>query len=258
MSSDDLLDLAVDAAHDAGRLLLEHARAPAREVGTKSTPTDLVSEADRASEELVLGRIREARPDDGILAEEGGRASSGTGLVWIVDPLDGTVNFLFGLPQWAVSIACEDPDGGLVGVIHDPCRGETFTAVRGDGARLDSEPIRVSDKAELAQALVATGFAYDARVRAEQAETVARALPLVRDVRRFGSAALDLAWTACGRFDGYYESAMGPWDKAAGTLLVREAGGIVSELSAPLDSDDHGVLAAGPALHDALRELVVG
>lgn len=258
MSHDDLLDLAVSSAHEAGRVLLERFRRPAREVGTKSTPTDLVSEADRAAEELVLGRIREARPDDGILAEEGGRSDSETGLRWIVDPLDGTVNFLFGLPHWAVSIACEDPDGGVVGVIHDPCRGETFTAARGAGARLDGEPMRVSGKAELAQALVATGFAYDARLRAEQADTIARLLPRVRDVRRFGSAALDLAWTACGRFDGYYESALGPWDKAAGTVLVREAGGAVSELPAPLDSTDHGLVAATPALHEALRALVEG
>jgi myo-inositol-1(or 4)-monophosphatase len=255
LSSNPLVDLAVEGAHRAGGLLLERFSQAPTGVESKSSPTDLVSDADRDSESLLLELIASRRPEDSVLAEESGGDLSPRGLTWIVDPLDGTVNFLFRIPVWAVSVAVADPEGLLVGVVYDPNRDETFTAARGQGTRLNSEPVRVSDRSKLAEALVGTGFAYDAPRRAAQAEVAARLLPKIRDIRRAGSAALDLAWVACGRLDAFYEAHMGRWDRAAGELLVREAGGVVSELRDPIGAD-HGVVAGPEALHDRLRSLV--
>ena len=256
MSDRELLELATEAAREAGGLLLDHFHRPAAGVEAKSTPTDLVSDADRASEDLIVGLIRRRRPRDGILAEEGGDETSESGFRWVVDPLDGTVNFLFRLPEWSVSIAVEDQEGTRVAVIHNPNRNETFTAIRGSGAELNGKPISVSGKTALAEALIGTGFAYDARARSAQSEILARVLPRVRDIRRAGSAAIDLSSLACGRFDGFYEAPMERWDRAAGELLVAEAGGVVSDLPAPYGLST-GVIAANPALHDQLRELVL-
>ncbi len=255
--SSELSDLAQRAARAAGEVLLERFRSPAEGVDAKSTPTDLVSDADRASEELLVDMIRKQRPGDGVVSEEGSDAQSSTGIVWVIDPLDGTVNYLFGIPWWCVSIAADDADGTLVGVIYDPVRDELFDAVRGGGARRDGRFIHVSDQDELAQALVGTGFAYDARARERQAEVVARVLPRARDIRRAGSAALDLASLACGRLDGFYEAPMERWDKAAGVLLVREAGGVVTELPPPLEHLSPGVIAGNPALQKELSQLVL-
>jgi myo-inositol-1(or 4)-monophosphatase len=256
VSDRELLDLATEAAREAGGLLLDHFHRPARGIEAKSTPTDLVSDADRASEELILRLIRRRRARDGILAEEGGDETSESGLRWVVDPLDGTINFLFRLPEWSVSIAVEDEDGTRVAVIHNPNRDETFTAIRNSGAELNGTPISVSDKVDLAEALIGTGFAYDARARSAQSETLTRVLPRVRDIRRAGSAAIDLSSLACGRFDGFYEAPMERWDRAAGELLIAEAGGVVSDLPAPYGFST-GVIAANPALHEQLRELVL-
>jgi myo-inositol-1(or 4)-monophosphatase len=252
-----LLAVAVEAATAAGALLRERFGGPAAGVASKSSATDMVSDADRRSEALIRERIRAARPDDAILGEEEGAEEGRSGLRWVVDPLDGTTNYLFGIPQWCVSIACEDASGGLVGVVHDPLRGETFTAVRGAGAFLGDRRLAVSAKADLADALVATGFSYLPEERALAARVLERVLPRVRDVRRAGSAALDLAWTAAGRFDAYYEVPVHPWDRAAGVVLVREAGGLVSELPA-IGPSGPGLVAAGPGLHDRLRALVLG
>lgn len=252
----ELLDLAVMAATRASDILLSYFEGPAQGVSTKSSPTDLVSDADRDAESFLMQFFKHERPEDGILAEEGGGRPSKSGLTWVVDPLDGTVNFLFGIPVWCVSIAVEDVDGGVAAVVYDPNRDELFAAERGEGATLNGEPIVVSQRTELASALIGTGFSYDAEVRDAQAATLTRVLPQVRDVRRAGSAAIDLATLACGRFDGFYEAPMEAWDKAAGVLLVREAGGVVSELPAPKGLSP-GVIAAGPGLHDALRALVV-
>ena len=254
---EQVLDTAVDAARRAGELLLERAQGPARGVTTKSSPTDLVSDADRDSESLIMDLISESRPDDGILSEEGGDEESSSGLRWVIDPLDGTVNFLYGIPAWAVSIAVEDGDGALAGAIFDPNQQDMWTALRGRGAWLNGEPIRVSGETDLSRALVGTGFSYNVDARAVQAQVVPRLLPRVRDIRRGGSAALDLAALACCRLDGFYEALMEPWDRAAGELIIREAGGVISTLEAPVGSS-HGLVAAGPALHDELRALVVG
>jgi myo-inositol-1(or 4)-monophosphatase len=199
--------------------------------------------------------IREAleaeRPDDGLVAEEGSHAESRSGRRWIVDPLDGTVNFLYGIPMWAVSVALEDEHGLLAAVVHDPCRGESFRAARGAGAWSGDRPLRVRRRDELRAALVATGFSYDSDRRAAQAEMVAALLPRVRDIRRAGAAALDLAWVAAGRLDGFVEHGLKEWDSAAGTLLVREAGGFVE----PLAGDPPALAAAGtPELLAALVE----
>lgn len=251
----ELLELATRAAHAAGELLLERFALAPTGVRTKSTATDLVSDADTAAERAIVDTISAERPGDGWIAEEGTSAVSSTGITWVADPLDGTVNYLFRIPVWCVSIAAEDGEGAVAGVIYDPNAGETFTAARGGGAFRNGEPIRVSDRQDLSTALVATGFEYDRELRAFQAGVVAALLPEVRDVRRAGSAALDLASVACGRLDGYYESSTQPWDKAAGSLLVREAGGIVTELTNPTGRSP-GVVAAGPGIHGALAALV--
>ena len=256
-STDELLDVALEAARRGGEVLLDRFRRPARGVDAKSTPTDLVSDADRESEDVIRTLLSKRRPDDAIVGEEGEGVAGTTGLEWVVDPLDGTINYLFGRRDWCVSIGVEDPDGGLVGVVHDPLGDETFTAIRGRGASLDGRSISVGACSELARALIGTGFSYDAEARGIQAERVARVLPAVRDVRRAGSAALDLAALACGRLDGFYEAPMERWDRSAGVLLIQEAGGIVSELPGPLGLSP-GVIAANPVLHPALEALVLG
>lgn len=254
---DDLLRIAVEAARAAGSLLVPLFHAPAMGVGSKSSATDMVSEADRSSEALIRDRLRAARPDDAIIGEEQDTKEGSSGLRWVVDPLDGTVNFLFGIPHWCVSIACEDGDGGVAAAVHDPIRDETFTAVRGGGAFLGDRALTVSSKTDLADALIATGFSYLPEERAVAAERLVRILPRVRDVRRAGSAALDLAWTAAARVDAFYEVPTHHWDRAAGELLVREAGGLTSPLE-PIGPSGPGLVAAGAGLHGALRALVLG
>jgi myo-inositol-1(or 4)-monophosphatase len=259
---DALLSIAVEAARMAGNLLLKRVRAGReRAVTSKSTPTDLVSEADLASEQAIKALLAERRPDDGFVGEEGGSEQGTSGLSWVVDPLDGTVNFLFGIPQWCVSVAVRDGEGTLAGAVYDPNREELFTARRAGGAMLSGPEgvveLRGSGREELATAMVATGFAYDARVRAAQAKVLARAVPQVRDIRRFGSAALDLAWTAAGRFDAYFERTVKPWDIAAGALICERAG--LEVLDLPEHEDlPYGILAAPVALAGPLVELVGG
>jgi myo-inositol-1(or 4)-monophosphatase len=248
-----LLALAEEVAREAGAQLLEAFAGPAKEVTAKSTPTDLVSAADEAAQELIRSRLAAARPDDGFLGEEGGDETGSSGLRWIVDPLDGTINFLFGIPQWAVSIAVEDAGGVLAGVVYDPPRGELWAAERGGPATLDGEPVQASSRTSLAEALISTGFGYDAEVRRAQAAQIAALLPDVRDIRRFGAAALDLAWCAAGRYDAYYERGVHRWDVAAGGLICERAGLVVEALpEAPPQGD--GILVATRALIDTLRD----
>jgi myo-inositol-1(or 4)-monophosphatase len=262
--ADALLEVAVDAARMAGELLTERARRGAeREIASKSTPTDLVSEADLASERVIRQLLAERRPQDGFVGEEGGRSEQGeSGLSWVVDPLDGTINFLFGIPQWCVSVAVRDGRGTVAGAVYDPNRDELFTATRGGipvlvgpaGAVELAGPQR---KEELATAMVATGLGYDASVRRAQAKVLERLAPRVRDIRRFGSAALDLTWTAAGRYDAYFERTVKQWDIAAGALICERAGLRLLEL--PVHEDlPWGILVAPPALAGALLELVAG
>jgi myo-inositol-1(or 4)-monophosphatase len=264
-----LLAIAVEAATMAGALLAERAQHGAeRHVSAKSTPTDLVSEADLASERAIRELLAERRPDDGFIGEEGDSVESTSGLDWVVDPLDGTINFLFAIPQWCVSVAVADSRGTLAGAVYDPNRDELFSASRGGRATLtgphgDIElPLRGRCDGgdggdELATAMVATGFAYDAQVRAAQAQVLTRVLPRVRDVRRLGSAALDLAWTAAGRYDAYFERTVKQWDIAAGALICERAGLVVLELPEH-EQLPWGILAARAALAEPLLELVGG
>jgi myo-inositol-1(or 4)-monophosphatase len=250
----ELLELATSVAHEAGAGLRE-AFGRALAISAKSTPTDLVSEADVATERLIRARLEQARPDDAIMGEEGDDRPGTSGLRWVVDPLDGTVNFLFGIPVWCVSIACEDAGGTLAGVVFDPVRDETWAATRDGPATLNGTPISPRDGQELSTAMVATGFGYDAAVRESQARVMARVLPRVRDVRRLGSAALDLAWAAGGRFDAYYEHGVKHWDVAAGALICASAGLEVRVLPAAPPADS-GLLVAPPAIVDELLALV--
>lgn len=248
----ELKPLAREVALAAGALLLDRFGSPARGLGSKSSITDLVTDADRDAEVLVARLLRERRPYDGIAGEEGARREGTSGVRWIVDPLDGTVNYVYGIAHWCVAVACADEKGTVVGVIHDPCRNETFVAERGRGAWLGDRRLRVSDQRDLGRALIATGFGYDAAVRGRQGPTIARVLPRVRDLRRMGSAALDLAWVAAGRFDGYFEAGVNPWDVEAGILLVREAAGEVTRLDAIGEDRRPSVVATNPLVHAAL------
>jgi myo-inositol-1(or 4)-monophosphatase len=255
MSASQLLALAEDIAREAGAQLREAFDRGDLEVSAKSSPTDLVSEADEAAEALIRRRLADARPDDGILGEEEGDTPGTSGVRWIVDPLDGTTNFLFGVPQWAVSVACEDADGGLAGTVYDPMRDELWSAERDGAPTCNGAAVSASRQDDLAQALVATGFGYDSAVRARQGELVAGLLPRVRDVRRLGAAALDLAWVAAGRMDAFYERGLKAWDRAAGELLCTRAGLELVELPAEGIMPE-GLLIAPPGLIGPLRELV--
>jgi myo-inositol-1(or 4)-monophosphatase len=264
-----LLRIAMDAADEAGRLLASWRGLERPEVvDTKSSPTDVVTEMDRRSEELITGRIRAVRPGDTVLGEEGGQTlggqddsgavgglAAGARVRWVVDPLDGTVNYLYGLPDWAVSIAAEVDGAVLAGVVEVPRRGETFTAVAGRGAWLHSDgtaiELRCNSGVALGQALVGTGFGYDPGRRRVQGEVVAAVLPHVRDIRRGGSAAVDLCSVAAGRLDAFFERGLNYWDYAAGGLIAREAGALVGGLSGRAESTSMTV-AAGPDLYPHL------
>lgn len=259
-----LLRLARDTAAEAGQLLASWRADGRPEVAdTKSSATDVVTEMDRKSEALITERILSERPGDAILGEEGGQLEPGsTGVRWVVDPVDGTVNYLYGLPEWAVSIAVE-VDGAIVaGVVEVPRLGETFTAIAGGGAWLsraggDGVRLRCNTGVSLERALVATGFGYTAGRREVQGAVAGALLPRVRDIRRRGSAAVDLCMVAVGRVDAYYERGLNYWDYAAGGLIAREAGAVVGGLSGLPESTSMTV-AAGPDLYPRLAELLAG
>jgi myo-inositol-1(or 4)-monophosphatase len=252
----ELLDLAIDLARRAGELLLR--RRPADlGVGTKTTPTDVVTEMDTASERLIVAALRDARPGDGILAEEGSARYGTSGVRWVIDPLDGTVNYLYGLPHWAVSIAAEYGGEPVVGAVFDPSKGELYAAA-GHDATCNGEQIVCSRQTELSQALVATGFGYATDRRAAQGRVLAALLPRVRDVRRRGTASLDLCAVARGQVDAYYERGMQTWDIAAGAVVARAAGVQVGGLRGRRPSPELTIAASprlfGP-LHDLLADL---
>ena len=253
---DELRGLATDLAVAGGALALSM-REGIEQESTKSSPTDVVTAADRAVEQLLADGIRRARPDDGLLGEEGAERTGTSGVRWVVDPVDGTVNYLYGLPQWAVSIGVEHAGRTAVGVVHDPAKGELFTAVRGRGSRLGERRLRCTRVRTLAQALVGTGFGYDARRRAAQAALLPTLLPQVRDLRRMGSGALDLCAVAAGRLDAYYEQGLSPWDLCAGGLIATEAGALVGGLRGR-SAGGAMVVAAGPAVFGQLTDLLAG
>ena len=262
MSDEALLALARETAHQAAALIRE--RRPSGRVdvaATKSSPTDAVTEVDTAAERLIRECIGAARPGDGFVGEEGGRQPGTSGVDWVIDPIDGTVNFVYGVPAYAVSIGVEIDGVVRAGVIVDVPLDREYTAVLGegswrrDGAGGPATPMRVPNTADLTQALVGTGFGYDPEQRARQAEAVAALLPQVRDIRRIGSAALDLCSMADGRYDAYVEEGLQAWDRAAGVLVAREAGAVVTGLLED-EPDERLVIAAGPALFERFRALV--
>ncbi len=251
-----LLPLAVDLVRRAGALILEGRGTAADDVTTKSTPTDVVTEMDRAAERLVVDALRQARPEDGVLGEEGGETIGTSGVRWVLDPIDGTVNYLYDLPAYAVSLAAEIHGEVAVGAVYNPVADELWTAVRGEGAWLGDRRLRCSSVTTLDQALVATGFGYDTRRRRSQARVVAALLPEIRDIRRFGAASLDLCSVAAARVDAYFERGLAPWDLAAGGLIATEAGLLVTGLNGQ-PAGAEMVLAAPPALYTALHDRLV-
>ncbi|MGW2473902.1 inositol monophosphatase family protein [Streptomyces sp. NPDC001665] len=264
-ASDVLLDLALEAARRAGRLLRDGRPASLGVAATKSSPVDVVTEMDIAAEKLITEFLVERRPLDGYLGEEGGTTAEGsTGVRWVIDPLDGTVNYLYGLPSWAVSIGVEVDGERVAGVVEAPMRGETYFTRRGHGAFVTGGPygdehvrLRCRPTAPLAESLVATGFNYVAEVRAHQAEVAHDLIPQVRDIRRGGSAAIDLCDVAAGRLDGYYERGLHPWDLAAGDLIAREAGALTGGRPGR-PADGELTVAASPGVFEPLQALLDG
>ncbi|MCT1479359.1 inositol monophosphatase family protein [Microbacterium sp. p3-SID336] len=256
----ELGELAVDIAREAGELARTRRQQGVRLAATKSTLADIVTEADREVEALIRERLRTARPSDGFLGEESGAEAGDSGITWVVDPIDGTVNYAYGIPAYNVSIAAVrgEPDPrtweALAAAVHAPAVGETFRAARGHGAWLDGTRLAVTE-VTAAGALLATGFGYDPATHDGDLATVRRVMPIARDLRRMGSAALDLAYVAAGRLDGYFERGLQPWDIAAGSLLVTEAGGAVTrtdaEAARPL------LIAGGVQVHARLVKILV-
>lgn len=249
---DELLATALSAARKAGELLRDGRPADLGVAATKTSSIDVVTEMDIAAEQLISTAIGRDRPQDGLLGEEGASVEGTSGIRWIVDPLDGTVNYLYGLPSWAVSIAAERAGQGLVGVVVAPMRDETYQAVLGRGALVNGRPARCRPAPDFAHALLGTGFGYVAERRASQAEVVRALLPRVRDIRRGGSAAIDLCDVGCGRLDAYYERGLNPWDLAAGALFAREAGALTGGRPGQPASGDLTV-AAPPGLFEPLQ-----
>jgi myo-inositol-1(or 4)-monophosphatase len=244
--------IAIDVAQQAA-VRVRAGWGTASSIGTKSSSTDVVTQTDVDTEKLIRALLIEATPECGIVGEEGGTENATKALQWVVDPLDGTVNFLYGVPIFAVSIGAAIDGEFVAGAVVDVLRGETFSASVGNGARLDGEPIRCSQTTAMSKALVVTGFSYTPRLRSMQGEIVRKLLPVARDIRAFGSAALHLCWVACGRVDAYFERDIKIWDWAGGSVIALESGALVDF---PCPENDGLVMAASPALAGELRELV--
>ena len=247
----ELLELARKVGLDAGALLME--RPPAFEIESKSTAIDIATQMDKKAEKFIVESLLAARPNDGIIGEEGSAVESKSGITWVIDPLDGTVNYFYGLPGWNVSIAAKDKDGSIVGVVTAPTINSTWWATRGGGAFYNGHQIRCNEPIAVDRALIATGFQYDVAHRTTQMTDLAKLVPLARDVRRNGAAAVDLCHVAMGALDGYYEAGLKEWDWAAGGLVATEAGARFAQYGQePLRT----TLAAGPTLHAHLASLL--
>jgi myo-inositol-1(or 4)-monophosphatase len=243
-AADELLDLALRIAREAAELVRSRRVDGVRVAATKTSITDVVTDADRASEDLIRELILAARPDDAILGEEGSDSAGTSGVRWVVDPIDGTVNYFYGLAQYAVSIGVEVDGVVSVGVVVNAATGDEFAAVRGGGATWNGRPIQVREAVPLERSLISTGFNYEPQVRARQGAAVAVMLTRVADIRRFGSCALDLCALASGQSDGYVEEGCMPWDYAAGGLIAEEAGAVVETL---VGASGRTLIVAGPA-----------
>jgi myo-inositol-1(or 4)-monophosphatase len=250
-----LAELAEEVARAAAELLRDGMEKRLDNVATKTSTTDMVSEMDRVSEALIVERLLAARPDDSVLAEEGSEQTGSSPVRWVVDPLDGTTNYLYAHPRWSVSIAAQVEGETVAAAVADPPFDEVFTAFKGGGAFLDGETIFPTDLTDVSESLVATGFSYSPDRRARQGAVVSQVLPAVRDIRRHGVASLDLCWVACGRVDAYYEMDLRPWDVAAGSLIAAEAGAMVSDLDGRPPSAD-SIVAAAPGIAAALLRLL--
>jgi myo-inositol-1(or 4)-monophosphatase len=257
----ELLEIARTIALEAGALARQRRSEGVEVAASKSSPEDVVTFADQEAEALIRRRLSELRPQDGFLGEESGAERGTSGLTWVVDPIDGTVNFLYGIPQWAISIAVVEGEPepttwrALAGCVYAPASDEVFTASLGGGAYLNGTPLSANEGRDLSQALVATGFGYSAERRGKQAAVVAELITSVRDIRRIGSAALDLCYVGAGRLDAYYEQGLNPWDMAAGALVAAEAGATVAGWNgAP--AGRAFLLAAAPALAEGLEGLL--
>ncbi|UNK70164.1 inositol monophosphatase family protein [Microbacterium sp. H1-D42] len=253
--------LAADLAREAGDLAKRRRTEGVSLAATKSTLADIVTEADREVEQLIRDRLRQERPADGFLGEESGAERGQSGLTWVVDPIDGTVNYAYGIPAYSVSIAVVEGEPeperwqGVAAAVCAPGLGELFTGARGEGAWHDGIRLAVTTETP-AGALLGTGFGYDPATHDGDLAMVRRVMPIARDLRRMGSAAIDLAYVAAGRLDGFFERGLNPWDFAAGAILVQEAGGAVSRLE--LDAQRPMVVAGGPSVHGRLREIISG
>ena len=255
-----MLDFAIETAREAGRVLAERFGRASLEVQHKGD-IDLVTESDLAAERLIVERIRSYYPRHAILAEESGASEhEGAGrsaYKWIIDPLDGTTNYAHGYPCFCVSIALEEAGELIIGVVYDPTRDEMFAAERGGGATLNGRRIHVSETGDLNEAMVCTGFPYDVRGRGDFAHHFANFIMHAQSVRRDGSAALDLAYVACGRFDGFWEEGLRPWDVAAGVVLIKEAGGHVSRYdNTPFDIYAPPIMASNGLVHEAMMRVL--
>ncbi|GAA4412370.1 inositol monophosphatase family protein [Actinokineospora soli] len=247
----DLADTALTVAREAAALAARVRADAVRDVGTKSTVTDVVTAGDTAAEDLVRARLAELRPGDAVFGEESG-GTTGDGVTWVVDPIDGTVNYLYGHPWHCVSVAAQVDGESVAGAVVEPVSGRCWTAARGQGAWLDGVPLRVSAPASLEVTLLATGFTYDRERRLQHAAVVAELLGVVRDIRRGGSAALDLCAVAAGWVDAYVERGLSPWDWAAGALIAREAGAVVL-LPGEHELGGDAIFVASPAIAEPLR-----
>jgi myo-inositol-1(or 4)-monophosphatase len=251
-----LLAIARDLARQAAALLVDGMTRNRGEISTKSTRTDMVTDMDRASERLIVNGILERRPHDGIVGEEGADVAGTSGVRWLIDPIDGTTNYLYAHPGYAVSIAAQRDGETIAGVVNDPGHNDEFAAAKGLGSTRNGSPAIAPDHDDLATALVATGFAYDAATRERQAVVLEHVLPRVRDIRRMGAAAVDLCSVAVGRVNAYYERGLGPWDLAAGALIATEAGATVGSLDGPIGAG--GLVVAAPrSLFEPLRDLLI-
>lgn len=266
VSPSELLDIALTIAVEAGELVARRRSEGVTVAATKSSSIDVVTLADRECEEFVKARLEQLRPEDGFYGEEGADTTGTSGLTWVVDPIDGTVNYLYGIPQYAVSIVVVEgtPDPAswrqLAGVVNNPAAGELFYASAGGGAFLRTggvdTQLSVNEETLLGHSLVATGFGYSSEVRAQQAQRLTHVLPAVRDIRRAGAASLDLCAVAAGRLDGYFESGTKPWDHGAGSLVVREAGGVVGGLNGAAESSEM-LIASNSHLFAEIEKLLL-
>ena len=247
----DLLELAQRIGAEAGALLMD--RPLAFEIESKSTAIDIATQMDTKAEKFIVQSLLAARPDDGIIGEEGSSVASKSGITWVIDPLDGTVNYFYGLPGWNVSIAAKDSEGVIVGVVTAPTINSTWWATRGGGAFYNGKAIKCNNPVEVDRALLATGFQYDVADRVSQLEDFAKLVPVVRDMRRNGAAAVDLCHVAMGALDGYYEAGLKEWDRSAGGLVATEAGATFKKYGeGPMQIS----MVAGPYLHAQLQEIL--